>query len=174
MYAKLIKNGPYSEVAPQAQLKIGAVREKQADFPEAVRAYERAADRYHDRTPVAADALFKAALAYNKQAKRAEYDQSIAAQAIATFTDFMALYPTDPRVAQAQKNIQALKTEQARGSFQTALYYEKKKRWDGALVYYNEVLIKDPTSKYAEQAKQRIDAIKKRTPAPVTPQTAQK
>ena len=163
MYGKLIKNGPYSEVAPQAQMKIGAVREKQADYPEAVKAYERAADRYHDRNPVAADALFKSGLAYDKQAKRAEYDQSIAGQAIATFTDFIAMYPEDPRTAGAQKHINALKAEQARGSFQTAAYYEKKKRWAGALVYYNEVLIKDPTSKYSEQARQRIDEIKKRT-----------
>jgi outer membrane protein assembly factor BamD (BamD/ComL family) len=49
-------------------------------------------------------------------------------------------------------------------------YYENKKRWNGALVYYNEVLLKDPDSKYAEESKQRIDAIKKLQ----VPQTAHK
>ncbi|MEK7685704.1 MAG: outer membrane protein assembly factor BamD [Verrucomicrobiota bacterium] len=161
MYEKLIKNGPYSEVAPQAQMNIGAAREKQSDFPEAVKAYEKAADRYHDYKNVAADALYKAGVAYNKQAKTAEYDQNVAGQAIATFTDFMTLYPQDPRVPEAQKIIASLKTEQARGSFAIAQFYEKKKRWDGALVYYNEVLIKDSNSKYAEEAKRRIEAIKK-------------
>ncbi|MBI4326660.1 MAG: outer membrane protein assembly factor BamD [Chloroflexi bacterium] len=170
MYEKLIKNGPYSEVAPQAQMNIGAAREKQSDFPEAVKAYEKAADRYHDYTNVAADALYKAGLAYNKQAKTAEYDQNVAGQAIATFTDFMTLYPQDPRVPEAQKIIASLKTEQARGSFAIAEFYAKKKRWDGALVYYNEVLIKDPNSKYAEEAKRRIEAIKKQS----APQTVQK
>ena len=43
-----------------------------------------------------------------------------------------------------------------------ARYYEKKRQWDGALVYYNEVLIRDPQSKYAEEAKQRIEEIKKK------------
>jgi outer membrane protein assembly factor BamD len=163
MYEKLIKNGPYSDVAPSAQLNIGSAREKQSDFPSAVKAYEGAADKYHDRKQVAADALYRAAEAYLKQAKTAEYDQNIAGQAISTFTDFMTLYPADPRVPEAQKKIATLRTEQARGSLIVAQFYEKKKRWDGALVYYNEVLIRDPNSKYAEEARKRIDEIKKRT-----------
>jgi outer membrane protein assembly factor BamD len=163
MYEKLLKNGPYSEVAPNAQMNIGAAREKQEDFPAAVKAYETAADKYHDRKPVAADAIYKAGLAYLKQASTAEYDQSIAGQAIATFTDFMTLYPQDPRVPEAQQHISALRTEQARGSMIVARFYEKKRQWDGALVYYNEVLIRDPQSTYAQEARLRIDELKKRT-----------
>ena len=162
MYAKIIKNGPYSEIAPKAQMNIGAAREKQSDYPQAVKAYERAADRYNDRPDVASEAVYKAGLAYNKQAKTAEYDQSIAGHAIATFTDFMALYPKDERVPEAQKLITSLKTEQARGSFQTAKFYEKYKKWDGALIYYNEVLLKDPESQLAAASRLRIDSLKKR------------
>ena len=169
MYEKLIKNGPYSEVAPQAQMNIGTAREKQSDYPAAVKAYETAADRYHDRKEVSADAIYKAGLAYLKQASTAEYDQSIAGQAIATFTDFITLYPRDARVPEAQKHIAALRTEQARGSLIVARFYEKKRQWDGALVYYNEVLIRDPQSTYAEEARKRIEQIKQRTI-----QTAQK
>ena len=162
MYTKIIKNGPYSEIAPQAQMNIGAAREKESKYPLAVKAYERAADRYNDRPEVASEAVYKAGLAYNKEAKTAEYDQSVAAQAIATFTDFIALYPDDARVPEAQKIINSMKTEQARGSFKTAKFYEKKKKWDGALIYYNEVLLKDPESRLATTALERIDTLKKR------------
>ena len=162
MYAKVVKNGPYSDIAPKAQMNIGAAREKKSDYALAVKAYERAADRYNDRPAVASEAIYKAGLAYNKEVKTAEYDQSVAGQAIATFTDFMALYPEDGRVPQAQKLITSLKTEQARGSFQTARFYEKKRKWDGALIYYNEVLLKDPESPLAGTARQRIDSLKKR------------
>jgi outer membrane protein assembly factor BamD len=170
MYETLIKNGPYSEVAPRAQMNIGAAREKQVSFfnrvdpfREAVKAYEKAADRYHDNKEIASEALFKAGYAYYKQAKKAEYDQSVAGQAISTFDDFATLYPDDPRAREAQDLKGALKTEQSRGSFEVARFYEKKKRWQGALIYYNEAYLRDPNSQYAEQAKQRIDAIKKRT-----------
>jgi outer membrane protein assembly factor BamD len=161
MFDKIVRNGPYSDVAPQAQMKIGAAREKQHDYPLAVKAYELAADRYHDRPQVAAEALFREGLAYQKLAQKAEYDQGAAGQAISTFTDFMTLFPDEPRVPEAQKIISALRTEQARGSFQTAKFYEKYKRWKGALVYYNEVLLLDPNSPYATPARERIDALKK-------------
>jgi outer membrane protein assembly factor BamD len=163
MFEKIVNYGPYSDLAPESQMDIGAAREKQKDYPLAVRAYELAADRYSDRKQVASDALYKAALAYNKQARKADYDQSIAGQAISAFTDFMALYPDDVRVGDATRIINSLKAEEARGNFRIAQFYEKEKRWDGALVYYNEVLIKDAGSKLATQARERIEVLKKRT-----------
>ena len=169
MYQKVVKNGPYSDVAPQAQLNTGTAHEKQRtfgfrspDFPGAAKAYEVAADRYHDRPVIAAEALFRQGVAYEKQAQDAEYDQSVAGQAIATFTDFITLYPEDPRVAQAQSMMARLKSEQARGYYKTALFYERYKRWTGALVYYNEVVLQDPESSMATEARLRIQFLKAR------------
>jgi len=175
LFEKIVKNKPYSEVAPHAQLRIGAAREKQKHFPEAVKAYELAADRYHDRPVIAADALYRAGIAYQKQARTAEYDQSAAGKAIDTFSDFVQYFPDDRRATEAQKAIASLKTEQARGNFQTAQYYEKlagrrdgdvlpggHDPWRSPLIYYNEVLLLDPNSSYAVQARQRIEAIKQR------------
>jgi outer membrane protein assembly factor BamD len=162
MYDKVLRNGPYSEIGAQAQMNIGAAREKQSNFPQAAQAYDRAADRYSDQREVAADARFKAGLAYQKQARRAEYDQSVAAQAIDSFIDFTELYPADPRVTDAREIISTLKAEQARGSFQIARFYEKRKRYQGALIYYNEVLLKDPDSALADDARNRIDLLQRR------------
>jgi outer membrane protein assembly factor BamD len=162
MFDKIVRYGPYGDFGPPSQMNIGAAREKQKDYPLAVKAYELAADRYSDQRQVAADALFKAAQAYTKQARKADYDQGVAAQAISAFTDFMALYPDDPRVAESQRVIASLRSVQARGNFKIAQFYEKDKKWDGALVYYNEVLIKDAGSPLADKARQRIDTLKKR------------
>lgn len=162
MYDQIIKNGLYSEVAPNAQMNIGHAYERKfvRDYPSAAKAYERAADRYSDRK-TGADALFKVGLAYNRQAKTAEYDQSVASHAISVFTDFMTLHPDDKRSGDAQKIIASLKTEQARGSYEIARFYERKNRPQAALIYYNEVLLQDPSSPYAEDARRRIDSIKR-------------
>jgi outer membrane protein assembly factor BamD len=175
MFAKIVSYGPYGDLGPPSQMNIGAAREKEKEYPLAVQAYELAADRYSEQPAVAVEALYKAALAYNKQAHRAEYDQSVAGQAISAFTDFMALFPNDPRVADAQRIIGQLKAVEAQGNFKVAKYYEKNKQWLGALVYYNEVLIKNPSSPLANQARQRIEVLVKRTArsavAPATPTT---
>ena len=159
MFAKIIRNGPYTDIAPEAQLKIGTAREKQKEYPLAVRAYERAADVYHDNVKFAAEALYRAGLAWQKQAQTAEYDQSAAASAISTFTDFATLYPTDKRVPGTQKIIASLKTEQSRGAYEVAKFYEKKRKWDGAKVYYSEAVSRDPGSIYATEARQRLEVL---------------
>jgi outer membrane protein assembly factor BamD len=160
MYGKIVDSGPYSDVAPHAQLRIGEAREKQKDYEQAVKAYETAADRYHTQPLIAADAMYRTAFCYQKQATTSEYDQGTAAKAIAAYTDFMTFYPDDKRVAAAQKAIVGLKAEQVRGNFGIAQYYEKNKQWTGAVVYYNEVLQMDPNSPYAAQARQRIEVLK--------------
>jgi outer membrane protein assembly factor BamD len=160
MYGKIVDSGPYSDVAPHAQLRIGAAREKQKDYEAAVKAYETAADRYHNDPAIAADAMYRAALSYQKQSTTSEYDQGTAAKAIAAYTDFVTFYPEDKRVALAQKAVVSLKAEQVRGNFSIAQYYEKNRQWTGAVVYYNEVLQMDPNSPYAAQARQRIEVLK--------------
>lgn len=168
MYEKVIRNGPYSAVAPQAQLNIAAAREKQKEWELAVRAYERAADRYHDQPQVASDALFLAGMAHLKEAREAEYDQSTAGRAIDSFSDFIALFPSDSRVAESREHITELRRVQAEGSYRIARYYEKKRRLDGALVYYAEVVdlytrfIQEPEAPRVQEARERISEIGQR------------
>jgi outer membrane protein assembly factor BamD len=165
MFEKIVKGGPYSEVAPHAQLQIGAAREKQKNFEDAVKAYETAADRYHDQPDIASDALFREGVSWQKQAATAEYDQSTAGKSIAAFTDFKVLFPDDKRVPDAEKAMILLKAQQVEGNFKIAQFYENNKvlgteqRRNGAIVYYNEVLQLDPNSTYAAQARQRIEAL---------------
>src|SRR5580692_1234720 len=162
LYDKIVNSGPYSEVAPHAQLRVGAAREKQEDYADAVKAYDTAADRYHDQPTIASDAMYRTGLAWEKQADTAEYDQGAAAQAISAYTDFITFYPDDKRVAGAQKAITKLKAEQVRGNFEIAKFYEQGHKWAGAVVYYNAVLQLDPNSPLAAQARQRIDVLKPR------------
>ena len=164
MFEKIVNYGPYGPLGWQSQMYIGAAREKEKDYPLAVKAYELAADRYSDQPDVAANALYDAAMAYNKQSRRAEYDQSVAGQAISGFTDFMTLFPNDPRVPEAQRIIQQLKGVEAAGNFKVAQYYEKRKQWSGAKVYYNEVLIKSPSSPLAAEARQHLELLRVHTP----------
>jgi outer membrane protein assembly factor BamD len=166
LFEKVVKNGPYSPIAPQAQMDIGASREKQKEYPKAVKAYERAADRYADQRQVAADATFKAGLAYQKEARTADYDQSVSGKAIATFTDFIALYEDDPRVPDARRRITSLRSEEALGNFRIAQYYEKNKKWESARIYYNAAYAIDANSSIGIRARTRIETLKNRAPAP--------
>jgi outer membrane protein assembly factor BamD len=173
MYAKIVRNGPFSEVGPKAQMGVAAAREKQKDYVLAVRAYETAADRYYQDKAVASEALFRAGQAWKKQAQTAEYDQSAAGSAIATFSDFIVLYPEDERVREATTIISDLRTEQSRGAFQVARFYEKKRRWKSAEIYYNETIVKDPESTWAAEARLRLEFLRRRVAQAADPGTVE-
>ena len=159
LFSAIVTNGPYSGVAPHAQLKVGAAREKQKDYEAAVKAYETAADLYYNQPDIAADALYREGVAYQKQAATAEYDQSMAGKSIAAYTDFKTLFPDDKRVPDAEKAMAALKAQQVEGSYKIARFYEQSKKWAGAVVYYNQVLQLDPSSPFATPAKDRIKIL---------------
>ncbi|MEN9675293.1 MAG: hypothetical protein RIS76_1189 [Verrucomicrobiota bacterium] len=160
MMQEIVGNGPYYTTGPKAQLDTGTAQEKQKNYPLAVKAYEKAADRYFDRPPVASEAIFRAGKAWEKQALKAEYDQSKAGSSIALMQDFIELYPQDTRVPDARETISILRVEQSRGAYETGRFYERYKRWQAALVYYNESLQRDPNSPYAEESRRRIEILK--------------
>lgn len=164
-FEDIVRNGPYYETGPKSQMNIGAAREKQREYGKAVVAYREAVEKYHEWPEVAADAMYHQGMAYNKQAKRAEYDQSVASEAIATFQDFRELYPKDKRVNETDTLITSLKREQARGAFETAKFYEKQRRWQGAVVYYNEVLIHDKDAPFAAEARERMARLQPKADA---------
>lgn len=159
LYQQIVASGPYSIVGPQSQMNTGAARDKQKAWEQAAKAYETAIYRYLDRPEVASEAFYKAGLSYERQALKAEYDQSAAGKAIVAFSDFNTLYPDDPRVPKAKEYIDILKAEQARGAYQTAHYYLKRKKLGAAKIYFGSVVQLDPNSPYAAEARQRIDQL---------------
>ena len=165
VYEQVVKNGPYSPVAPESQFRIGLAYEKQRDYLAAVHAYEKLLERY-PKLPLAEGAQFQIGWEYKKESARAEYDQNAANQAIAAFTDFLLRYPRSDKVAIAEKYQVELKGEQARGLFHIGLFYEKNGHFKSALIYYNDVIEKNPESNWATQAKDKV--------AKLTPLTAEK
>src|SRR5471032_282600 len=97
VYEQVVKNGPYSDVAPLAQFRIGLAYEKQRDYLAAVHAYEKLLERY-PKLPLAEDAQYQIGWEYKKESARAEYDQNAANQAIAAFTDFLVRYPNSSKI----------------------------------------------------------------------------
>lgn len=163
MYVKVIGNAPESTIAPLAQLNIGVARERQKDYELAAEAYAKVTERYSGRPLYAAEALFREAMAYYRESLSAEYDQSAASKAIERFTDFTILYPNDPRAKEAKELIFRLRVEQAKGALQIARFYEKRKNWVAARIYYNEVLVKAPESAYADEARQKLEKLRELT-----------
>ncbi|MEE2947275.1 MAG: outer membrane protein assembly factor BamD [Verrucomicrobiota bacterium] len=174
MFQNIVNTGPFSAVAPKAQMNIGQAwvkkargfqiseNERHKNYGHAVEAFNKVADKYHDRPQIAAEGLFAAAAAYEQQSLDAEYDQGLTRKAIDSYSDYIALYPDEEQVPAARERIKVMKVEQARGSLKIARYYEKKGKFAAANVYYNEVKDLAPGTEYAEVALQKIAELQPR------------
>lgn len=161
IYEQVVKNGPYSPVATEAQFRIGLTYEKERDYLAAVHAYEKLMERY-PKHPLAEAAQFQIGWEYKKESQRAEYDQNAANQAIAAFTDFVLRYPQSDKVPVAEQYRTALKLDQARGLFRIGQFYEKNHFYQSAIIYYNDVIEKNPESDWATQAKEKVAQLSPR------------
>ena len=155
-FEAIIKNGPFSSVASDCQLSIGEAYENKKEFDLAADAYATALDRYYDRREVEAEARFRLGMALSNQAMSAEFDQTVTQRAIKAFNDFTALFPNDPRVPEANGQVEALRVERARGAYITAQFYDKRRMNEGALVYYNEAVALAPNAPFVSEAERRI------------------
>ncbi len=158
IFEQVVKNGPYSKVGPDAQFRIGVAQEMLKDYVAAVRAYEKVTERYPN-LPLAEKAQFQIGYAYRQEAGRFEYDQNAANQAVAAFTDFLVRYPDSERAPQAEEYRAALKGEQAQGLFRVGQFYEKRREYKAAIIYYNEVIEQNPKSNWATEAQTKVLAL---------------
>lgn len=158
IFQQIVKTAPYSSLGPLAQLRLAETHERRKEYVLAVRAYERLMERY-PRHELAALAQFRIGQAYLAEARRAEYDQNAANQAVAAFTDYLVRYPDGEKVTEAKEKRERLRIEQARGSFQIAQFYERNREYQAALIYYNDVLERSPESEWAARAREKIAVL---------------
>ncbi len=167
MFEQVIKNGPYSKMAPMSQLKIGFAREKQHQWDNAVKAYQELIRRY-PKSDLADDAQFQIGYAYMCASREADYDQTATNRAITGFNDYITKYPTSEKIDQARENINRLKDGQMLGIMKIAEFYDRQLNREAALIYYNNLVQRFPNSALARRATKRVEEIKRGHPKPLT------
>ena len=158
IFESIVKVAPFSKWAPLAQFYAGQALEKQGQPDQAIAAYEEVISRY-PTDPAAADAQYQIGYVYLVESRTA-YDKKAANKASDAFNDFLARYPNSEKAAQAQDNLKTLQTRENSGALNIAKYYDKRKDYKAAVIYYNEVIKQQPGTPDAKTAQDRIAALK--------------
>jgi len=158
IFENIVKTAPYSKWAPLAEFYAGQALEKQGHPDEAVADYQEVISRYPS-DPTAADAQYQIGYVYLVQSRTA-YDKSAAGKAQDAFEDFLARYPTSEKAPQAQDNLKTIQGRENSNAVQIAKFYDKKKNYKAAVIYYEEVIKEQPGTPDAKAAEARIAALK--------------
>jgi outer membrane protein assembly factor BamD len=160
MYTNILSNAPFSKYAPIAQFNLGLAYEKQSQPFEAIKAYQKVLDTYPN-SDVDDDALYQIAYVYLRigLAQKSQ-DLSSLLQARNTFEDFLIEYPNSEKAPQARENLARLGGEEAGDVMRIAKFYEFSHDVKSSIIYYNDVIRRQPQTKEAETAKARIEELR--------------
>lgn len=161
IFAGIVRVAPYGKYTARAQFNIGLAREKQGADDAALQAYQAVVDKFPNE-PIAAAAQYQIGYIWLTAAKQGTKDLSATTRARTAFQDFLFRYPNNEKVAQARANLEQLEHKQITSSFKVAKFYDKQKNFRAAVIYYNEVIRQQPGSSESEQAKKRIDELRKK------------
>ena len=154
-------NLPFSDIADDAQFRIGLCYEKMKKNNLAIDAYRELLRKYQE-SELRDDAKYRIGMCSFNLSKGAEYDQAAAENAKDTFVEFLNEFPDSNRTEEVKSRIVQLKDREAKGSYDIALYYDKIKQYNAAIIYYEKVIRNYPESSLAGAAKEKVEKIKKK------------
>ena len=160
MFSSIIKNAPFSKNAPIAQFNLGLTYEKQGKLKDAGAAYQTVLDKY-PRSSIADDALYQIGYIYMQEG-RVGKSQDLSALFVAknTFEDFLLQYPNSEKAAQARDNLVSIGGKESGDLLSIAQFYDRYKNYRAAAIYYNDVIRRQPGTKQADIARNRIEVIR--------------
>lgn len=162
IFAAIVRSAPYGRYTARAQFDIGRARELQGGAADlAIEAYQSVVDKFPN-DPLAVDAQYQIGYIWMQEARRGSYDPKAAEHARTAFEDFLFRFPNSEKVPQAKENLRRLEKRQTDSSLAVAQYYDKKKYYRAAVIYYNEVIRQHPGTPESTVAKNRIDQLRKK------------
>jgi outer membrane protein assembly factor BamD (BamD/ComL family) len=164
MYGKVIKNAPYSNLAPLAQFQIAEVYQKDGKAREAIAAYQKLVDDY-PRSSKSPEAQYRIGAIGKDSLEKGSQDPDKVAKAREAWDDLLIQYPNHERAQEARAGISKLNAGDAKKSFEIGRFYEKQKRYHSARIYFNKVL-EVPTSEFYAEAQQKLASMPDTGPTP--------
>lgn len=159
MYRSILESAPYTKAAPAAQFKLGQSLESRKEYDKAVAAYQVILDRYGS-SDYADDALYQIGYVQFTEARSRSKDLSAAIDAKNTFDEFLMEYPDSEKAAQARENLAQMTGREAGDIYSIAQFYDRNNNYRAAVIYYSDVVRRQPGSEDAKSANARIEEIR--------------
>jgi len=161
IYKKVVENAPYGSYASEAQYNLGVALKKAERYGEAVEAFQRLLDEYPN-DPLVEKAKYEIALSAYKASLSPAYDQGPLDKAISAFKNYIDEEENSEYAAEADRTLQRLQDRAAQKIFDIAAFYEKQKKYQSAITYYQEVINTYPDSIYALMAARKMGNLQRK------------
>ncbi len=142
----------------QARIFVAQAHFNRKEFVTAAAAFSRLAGDL-GRTGLADDARFMACRSYEELSPDPELDQEYTRSAISHCQDLIDLFPDSEFREPAEEIVAAMWSKLARKTFETGDWYQGRRAYDSAIIYYDDVVARYPQTRWAPRALARLVEI---------------
>ena len=142
---------PTTQYADDAQYYLGEISFARKEYVMAAFNFGMVR-RSYPTSSLNKSALFKTGMCYYELAPPADRDQDYTKKAIASFSEFQAIYPSDSLYEEAGKRINELRNRLAERELITAELYRNLYSNRSALIYYDVIIDDYPDTEHYERA----------------------
>ena len=167
-------NAPYSDYAPLVLMSSARAGQYLGVPDAAIDELDRLINNY-PQSALAPDAYLLIAQLHASLVQGPSYDQAETKQAITYEDDFMILFPNDPKIGDAAKDLDVRKKILAESKMKMGdFYFYKRDLYTAARVFYNEAITAYPDSDVAKDARVHLAAVEAKAAAAANPSAAPK
>ncbi len=163
VFQAIVEDGPFSQYGELAQYKLGLAHLALGEYEQAVSAFEQLIDHY-PQSSLVDDARFQLAQASLKGTFQPSYDQHPTDQAIDQLNHFVTENPSSDLSPEAIERLRTLREQRAAHEFEVAQFYERRKQWASARLYYETIVDKFAETTWAPKAASRLQILGQKTP----------
>ncbi len=167
IYKKVVDNAPYGKLADEAQFNMGDALKRAERYDEAILTFQKIVDDY-PASRFREKAQYEVAYCAYKASLKPAYDVGPTDKAIKAFEEFAQTNRDKVLSDEADKTIRRLKEKSAEKSLLTAKFYESQKRYESAIVYYQDIVDRFPDASFADGARAKIEELKRRAKGPAS------
>ncbi|HEY0972766.1 MAG TPA: outer membrane protein assembly factor BamD [Gemmatimonadales bacterium] len=136
---------------PSAHYYLGQSHRRRGEELLAAQSFVRLVEAFPNDT-LADDALYDAALSYQRLWRKPELDPQYGEAAMETYRTLLSAYPGSPLRDEAEKGIRELQEMMATKDLLTGEYYLRLRAYDSAIIYFQDVREQYPETDAARRA----------------------
>jgi outer membrane protein assembly factor BamD len=136
---------------PLSLYHLGKARQGKKEWLLAAQVFTRVTESFPDDT-LADDALYEAGVSYGRLWRKPPLDAQYGETGISTLRMMQAMYPSSPLNDEAQREIDRLTNWLGTKTYETGMFYMRRKAYDPAIIYFKDVLRLYPAAPIARDA----------------------
>lgn len=158
IYDEVITTLPRDDLAAQSLYRKGVILLRMEEYKKSIEAFQTLIRRF-PKHPLSPDGYVGISEVYLTECDQEFPDANKLDLAEINLRKFRYHFPSEPRIAEAEKKLLGMKERLANDLLEIAEFYERTKKEKAAAIYYATILKKYPETKAANKSEKRLKVL---------------